>query len=121
MRIKPVVAVVCLALAAGAAWRSRDAIAPRQSLFDAPRAPTPSEAGLHKCLVAGRVLYTNAGCPRGGREQALTAGSVSVVAAPNGVPPSGTGASGVPNVRELLTDKDAVDIREKQTDAIIGK
>ncbi len=120
MRIKPIAALLCLALAVGVTWRYRDAIGLTTSLFGSPDVQTPAEAGLHKCRVADQVLYTNSPCPQGHREQEFSGGTLSVVTMPKVAPPDAQ-ASGLPNVRDMLVDKNAVDIRARQMEAIIDR
>ena len=88
----------------------------------AARPTTAQGAGLRKCLVDGRPLYTDGECPSGSRQQAITGGTVTIV---KGQAPATTGqaASSVrpTDVRDLLVTRDGVDIKEKRMDQVIGQ
>jgi hypothetical protein len=131
MGTKAFVGLVCLVAAAAAVgrfwpgglgrlWPAWAGPVPRLG-SDAPDAPSPAAAGLRKCVREGRLLYTNQACPQGSREQALSAGSVTVLPATPVAALPGSAASGPPTVRDLLTDGHAVDITDKRMDEIIGK
>jgi hypothetical protein len=72
--------------------------------------------GLHKCLQADRVLYTDAPCPTGSRAQGV-AGQLSVVPAA----PAPAGASAPNGARPLLRQMDTGELRQRQMDAVIGQ
>ena len=86
----------------------------------APASPSPS-GGVRKCVVKGAVLYTNGDCPAGSREQAVSGGTVNVLAAPNATTPAASVAQQPPNVRNLLVKPDEVNIKDKRMEEIIGK
>jgi hypothetical protein len=56
----------------------------------APSVPAPAPATLRKCILPGhgKVLYTNESCPAGSQAATVSRGTVTVVPAPAGVPPS---------------------------------
>lgn len=122
MGVKPVAGLLCLALTAAAAWWFRDRLGLQQALMAAPEAPSASAADLRKCLADGRVVYTNGKCPAGSQVQALTGGSVSVVASPRPLLPPSAGTATLPNARELLLDpRGAAELKDRRMDAVIGK
>jgi len=86
-----------------------------------PSASPAPKSGVRKCIVKGEVLYTNGDCPAGSREQAVSGGTVNVLAAPNASTSAASGPQRPPHVRDLLLKPDAVNIKDKRMEEIIGK
>ena len=84
--------------------------------------PAPA-ASTHKCMQGGKVLYSNQPCPSAMREQALTAGTVSVLPAPKESKPAAatTGASATPLLRQLAGPDEAAAIKERRIEQAIGR
>lgn len=119
MRIGHVLGLLCLGLAAVAALNLDEWRALRQRWGAAPAAPA---AALHKCLRDGRVSYTDAACTQGSSRQVLEGGTLSVIASPP--PPARAAAPGMPNARDArdaLVDPQAVDIKQRRMEAVIGQ
>lgn len=90
----------------------------------APSKPSPqatSGGGVRKCVVKGEVLYTNGDCPAGSREQAVSGGTVNVLAAPNAGARAASGPQRPPHVRDLLVKPDEINLKDKRMEEIIGK
>ena len=84
--------------------------------------PAPA-ASAHKCMQDGKVLYSNRPCPSTMSQQALTAGTVSVLPAPKETKPSAasTSASATPLLRRLAGPDDAAEIKERRIEQAIGR
>jgi hypothetical protein len=106
-----------LLLAAGlsvAAWVFRNALG-LPGMAEAP------PAAVRKCVTGSQVLYSSQACPAGSREQAAGGGTLTVLPAAR-VPTAADGASRpLPNVRDLLIDPQAVDIKERRIEAVTGR
>ncbi len=95
MSIRGLVIGLLLAAVLGLAWQQRAPLqswlgtsaAKVQSLADSSSSAGPAgdakarPGGLRKCVKGQEVSYTNAECPPGYRDQAVTGGSVTVVPA----------------------------------------
>lgn len=118
---------VPLGLATGPAVADLPGAAAVGRLLDAapaPSRPAPQASnggGVRKCLVKGEVLYTNGDCPTGSREQAVSGGTVNVLAAPSASPRAASEPARPPHVRDLLVKPDEVNLKDKRMEAIIGK
>ena len=75
----------------GAAWFARDSalirpVAARLGVPPAEATPdtarTLAAAGVHKCRVGSRVVYSDQACPAGSRELAADGGTVTVMSFP---------------------------------------
>ena len=80
-------------------------------------------ASAHKCVQNGKVLYSNQPCPSAMREQALTAGTMSVLPAPKETKPAAAtpGASAAPLLRQLAGPDEAAAIKERRIEQAIGR
>jgi hypothetical protein len=136
MPVKTLIAVIIIVTLATIAWRQRDSTIVRDWAFDQLSAQgdarhaartTPADTrsaqggtaqpkpvvGVRKCLIDGKLTYTNEACPPGSREQAL-AGKLTVMSFPSSTAAQpATAAASRATVRELagnpsdgaLTDK----------------
>lgn len=120
---------VVMAVVVGAcalAWQQQDRLRawmgslPPPSLPTLPRGESSADAknnpaGLRKCLKGTEVSYTNAACPPGSREQAVTAPPVNVLpATPVPKPAQAAQASSGPAaLREALDIKREETLRDK--------
>lgn len=86
-----------------------------------PSTATQAVGGARKCVVEGKVLYTNDACPSGSQEQAIRGGTVNTLSAPTSPPAPGSGTSSPPHVRKLLIPADEVNIKDKRMEEVIGK
>lgn len=112
MSIRALITVLLVLAALGLAWQQR---APLQAWFGAsvtrveqmsrsaadPGASKDAPGGLRKCVKGQQVSYTNAACPPGTTEQAVTAGTVTVVPA-TPVPKASDAASGPSGLHKAL-------------------
>jgi hypothetical protein len=147
MRTKLVLWSLCLALAAGAAWHWRGTTFSAKLLPPAPppvvarpldlppqfgndvgigagvKAAAQTATGVRKCVVDGRVLYTDGDCPTGSRERALGGGSMNVLQGqPAGAQPiASSQPAAVRNIREILVGPTDTSLQDKRMDAIIGR
>ncbi len=88
--VRGLVAVI-VAGALGAAWVGRDSsllrtVAARLGVPPADATPdtaaTLAAAGVHKCRVGARTVYSDQACPAGSRELAANGGTVTVMSFP---------------------------------------
>lgn len=115
MSIRGLIIALFVVAALGLAWQQR---APLQAWLGASAArveqlsrspgdagaPKDQPGGLRKCVKGAEVTYTNAKCPAGYAEQAVTGGTVSVVPA-TPVPQASDAASGTPTLHRALDIK----------------
>ena len=87
------------------------------------QASSAAKATPHNCMQDGKVLYSNQPCPGAMREQALTAGTVSVLPAPKESKPAAatTGASATPLLRRLATPDETAEIKERRIEQAVGR
>lgn len=112
------------------AWKKRDEIPflreaqtqiPKEFKFDngsdkpLPPLPPPlseakdsAAAGVRRCVVDGKTLYTSDPCPKGAVEHQVKGGNISVYTPPK---PPEQKSSGIPNVRDLAGPK--LDLQDK--------
>jgi hypothetical protein len=102
----------CAALAV-AGWVFRDAIGL------GAMAPARQAGTVRKCVAGAQVLYSDSACPAGSREVAASGGTVTVLPAARTMP--GAASRPLPNVRDLLVDPQAVDIKDRRMEEVIGK
>ena len=107
-----IMAAVAAVIASG--WRFR-------------QAPSTATATPHKCMQDGKVLYSNQPCPGAMREQALTAGTLSVLPAAKESKPAAAataatpGASATPLLRRLAGPDETAEIKERRIEQAIGR
>ena len=106
---------------AGAAWMYRDALGLAPTLGGAARAVAPGTSAVRKCVLEGQVLYSSQACPGGSREHTLGGGTVTVLPATRPLPGAGAASKPLPNVRDLLVDPRAADIKDKRMEEVIGR
>ena len=86
------------------------------------QAPT---ASAHKCVQNGKVLYSNQPCPSAMSQQALTAGTVSVLPAAKETKPAAAAASmsasATPLLRRLAGPDETAEIKERRIEQAIGR
>jgi len=83
--------------------------------------PAENAAGrARKCLIKGKVLYTDGECPTGSHQQPVSGGTLSVMPA---TPAAASGPSPhrPPHVRELLVKPDEVSLKDRRMEEVIGK
>jgi len=109
-----VVAAACLA-ALVLAWQKRE---PLQAWFGSVQtAAAPAAAPLRKCVNGQQVSYTNAACPPGHKEQAVTAPPVNVVPATR--VPKAAEASSAPLLHQALDVKQEATLKDKMMERAI--
>lgn len=116
MSIRGLIIALFVLAAVGLAWQQRG---PLQAWFgasaarveqlsrSAPEGSAPKgqqPGGLRKCVKGQEVSYTNAKCPGGFAEQAVTGGTVTVVPA-TPVPQASDAASSTPALHRALDVK----------------
>jgi len=79
---------------------------------------TPARAGARKCMSASSVSYTDGDCPPGSREQALTGGSLTVVAGAPIAGRAGGPAASAARLRSLALEPGEPTLRERQMDRL---
>ena len=94
-------------------------------------ASAAADSGARKGVRNGQVTYTNEPCPAGSREQALSGGTLTVlkvapavspaVSASQPSAPQSPAAKALPNVRGLLPDPNAANMKDQRMEAIIGR
>jgi hypothetical protein len=139
MLVKPLIAVIVIATLATLAWRHRNSTIVRDWAFDqlaaqgearkvARTAPADNRSaqgsasqprpvvGVRKCLVDGKLTYTNQACPSGSREQAL-GGTLTVLSfpSPTAAQPS-TAAASRPTIRDLTGNPGEATLTDKRID-----
>jgi hypothetical protein len=83
-----------------------------------PRVP----GTLRKCKKGSAVVYTDAACPAGTKEQALSGGSVTVLDSPKPPPQAAAGATGHgPTVRDWLGSPGEPTLREKHMERMLER
>lgn len=109
-----VVAAACVALLA-LAWQKREAlqawVGSQQPLSASSAAP------LRKCVNGQQVSYTNAACPPGHREQAVTAPPVNVL--PATPVRKAAKASSAPLLHQALDVKQEATLKDKMMERAI--
>ena len=126
MNRKPFIVVgVVIGLLAGA-WFARDAaplrpVVARLGVAPADAAPdtakTLAAAGVHKCRVGARVVYSDQPCPAGSRELAANGGTVTVMSFPKPAPVPASAASGLAGALVKGLSRDEIDVlRDKQVE-----
>lgn len=115
MSIRGLIIALFVLAAAGLAWQQRGPLqawlgasaARVEQMSRSPAdasAPQAQPGGLRKCVKGQEVSYTNAKCPGGFAEQAVTGGTVTVVPA-TPVPQASDAASGAPALHRALDVK----------------
>lgn len=135
MSIRGLVIALLLVGALGLAWQQREPLqawlgtsaAKVQSLAEAstdsrPAAgasgPKARPGGLRKCVKGQEISYTNAECPPGYRDLAVTAGSVTVLPA-TPVPKPAEASSGPSSLHKALGITRDDTLKEKAIDRAI--
>ena len=109
-----VIAAVCLA-AVVVAWHKRE---PLQAWIESAQPVAAAAAGpLRKCVNGQRVSYTNAQCPPGHKEEAVTAPAVNVL--PATPVPRTAPASSAPLLHQALDVKREDTLRDKAMERAI--
>lgn len=109
-----VVAAACLA-ALVLAWQKRE---PLQAWVGSVQmAAAPAAAPLRKCVNGQQVSYTNAACPPGHKEQAVTAPPVNVV--PATPVQKAAPASSAPLLHQALDVKQEPTLKDKMMERAI--
>jgi hypothetical protein len=106
--------LACAALGV-AGWVFRDAIGLRGM------APARQATSVRKCVAGAQVLYSDGACPAGSRETTTGGGTVTVLPALRVQPGGGAASKPLPNVRDLLVDPQAADLKDKRMEEVIGK
>lgn len=110
-----VVVAACLA-AGGLAWQNR---AQLQAWAGAAQsAAAPAAGPLRKCVNGQQVTYTNAACPAGHKEQAVTAAPFNVVPA-TPVPKPAQAAGSAPLLHQVLDVKPEPTLKDKMMERAI--
>lgn len=116
MSIRGLVIGLLLVSVLGLGWQQREPLqawlgssaAKVQSLTEASSGGSAAgdakarPGGLRKCVKGQEVSYTNAECPAGYRDQAVTGGSVTVVAATPVPKPAASASSGPSALHKAL-------------------
>lgn len=85
------------------------------------KASAPASAtGVRKCRRGASVTYTNGECPPGSREEAVDAGTVTVLPAERPGAPAAS-ASATPLLRQWAGSVDPSEIRDKHLERTVGK
>lgn len=100
--------------------------APPQRGLAATPGSSLTRSGIRKCRTGETVVYTDADCPVGSVEQAIGAGSVTVVAAQHPAPAlPQLQASGIPNARDLLLgpalQSEGANLRDQRMEQVINR
>lgn len=110
-----VVVAACLA-AGGLAWQNRAQLQGWAGAAQSAAAPTAGP--LRKCVNGPQVTYTNAACPAGHKEQAVTAAPVNVVPA-TPVPKAAPAAASGPLLHQVLDVKQDTTLKDKMMERAI--
>jgi hypothetical protein len=144
MPIKTLIAAIVIATLAIVAWLQRDSTIVRDGAFgqlaapgDAPHTArtTPVDSrsaqggtgqakpvvAVRKCLIDGKLIYTNEACPPGSREQAL-GGALTVMSfrSPTAAQPSVATASR-PTIRDLTGNPSEGALTDKRIDSSFAR
>lgn len=112
-----VVAAACVA-ALVLVWQKREQLQAWVVSTQAAAAPMTSAAGpLRKCVNGQQVSYTNAACPPGHKEQAVTAAPVNVL--PATPVPRPVASSSAPLLHQALDIKQEATLKDKMMERAI--
>jgi len=109
-----VIAAACLA-ALVFAWQKREPV--QAWVGSVQTAAAPAAAPLRKCVKGQQVSYTNADCPAGHKEQAVTAAPVNVL--PATPVRKAVSASSAPLLHQALDVKQEATLKDKMMERAI--
>jgi hypothetical protein len=96
------------------AWQKRE---PLQAWVASTQTAAAPAAPLRKCVNGQQVAYTNAACPPGHKEQAVTAAPVNVL--PATPVPKAAPASAAPLLHQALDVKQEATLKDKMMERAI--
>lgn len=114
MSLRAIVIAVASLAALVLAWQKRE---PLQAWVASAQTAAAPAAPLRKCVKGQQVAYTNAACPPGHKEQAVTAAPVNVL--PATPVPEAAPASSAPLLHQALDVKQEPTLKDKMMERAI--